>query len=83
VRRPSRGSRFPKRGRNDRAARGIAGFNHIRIWRALLRLARQPQREHDSFDAIRNPVGRMQADWNDIGPAGRDVERLIAARWYS
>ena len=57
---------------------GISGFNHIRLWRDLLPLSRQPQGDNESLDAGKNPVARMQANWNDIDPDGAATGEIIS-----
>ena len=57
---------------------GISGFNHIRVWRDFLPLEGQADGSDMSLDGGRNPVGRMQADWRDIDPAGPEVASLLA-----
>src|SRR5262249_50853831 len=56
---------------------GISGFNHIRLWRDLLPLTRQPQGENESLDAGKNPIARMQANWTEIDPDGTATGDII------
>lgn len=62
---------------------GVDGFSHIRVWRDVLPLEMQPQGEDETLDSGRNPMARMQADWNQIDPEGPqlgEILRLMAAR---
>jgi imidazolonepropionase-like amidohydrolase len=56
---------------------GISGFNHIRVWRDMLPLEKQPQGENESLDSSKNLIARMQANWSDIDPEGPSIEALI------
>jgi len=56
---------------------GIDGFSHVRIWRDVLPLDRQPQGLDESLASNRNPTARMQADWREIDPDGPEVLALI------
>jgi len=56
---------------------GINGFNHVRVWRDLAPLSRQPNGDNESLDGGKNPIARMQADWHDIDPDGSEAEALI------
>jgi imidazolonepropionase-like amidohydrolase len=56
---------------------GIDGLNHIRVWKDFLPRDQQPQGDHESLDASRNMVARMQADWTGIDPTGAKAEALI------
>jgi imidazolonepropionase-like amidohydrolase/Tol biopolymer transport system component len=56
---------------------GISGFNHIRLWHDLLPLDRQPQGENESLDASKNVIARMQANWSDIDPDGKETGAII------
>lgn len=58
-------------------AAGISGMSHVRIWRDVLPLDRQPQGLNQSLASNRNPTARMQADWRDIDPDGAEVGALI------
>lgn len=58
---------------------GIDGLNHVRIWRDLLPLSRQPQGENESLDGDVHQIARMQADWSDIDPDGPQAGKIIAA----
>lgn len=62
---------------------GVDGFSHIRVWRDVLPLEMQPQGEDETLDSGRNPIARMQANWNEIDPEGPqlgELLRLMAAR---
>ena len=56
---------------------GINGFNHVRVWRDLHDPGKQPDGDNESLDGSKNPIPRMQADWNDIDPDGPQAEALI------
>lgn len=56
---------------------GINGFSHVRIWRDVLPLDRQPQGLDESLASNRNRTARMQADWREIDPDGAAVQALI------
>jgi amidohydrolase family protein/WD40 repeat protein len=58
---------------------GINGLNHIRVWRDILPLDRQPQGENESLDPARNRIARMQSDWNEIDPGGEAAGKIIAS----
>jgi imidazolonepropionase-like amidohydrolase len=62
---------------NDAMDAGIDGFNHVRVWRDLLPEDTQPTGENETLDSGRNPLGRMQADWNQIDPDSPEVQALI------
>jgi hypothetical protein len=55
----------------------IDGFNHIRVWKDFLPRDRQPQGDHESLDASKNIIARMQADWTGIDPTSPQVQALI------
>ncbi|HKQ04688.1 MAG TPA: amidohydrolase family protein [Blastocatellia bacterium] len=56
---------------------GISGFSHIRLWRDMLPLERQPQGDNESLDASKNLIARMQANWSDIDPDGPATGEII------
>ncbi|MFL6212758.1 MAG: amidohydrolase family protein [Blastocatellia bacterium] len=56
---------------------GISGFNHIRLWRDILPMDRQPQGEDENLDASKNIIARMQANWSDIDPDGPATGEII------
>lgn len=58
---------------------GIDGLNHIRVWRDVLPLDRQPQGENESLDVGRNLMARMQANWDEIDPDGEAAGKIIAS----
>ena len=58
---------------------GINGLNHIRVWRDLLPLDRQPQGANESLDGSKNMIARMQLDWTDIDPDGEGAGKIIAS----
>lgn len=58
---------------------GINGLNHIRVWRDLLPLNRQPQGENESLDGSKNMIARMQLDWSNIDPDGEGTGKIIAS----
>lgn len=58
---------------------GINGVNHIRVWRDVLPLDRQPQGQNESLDGQKSMIARMQADWNEIDPEGNAAGKIIAA----
>ena len=58
---------------------GINGLNHVRVWRDVLPLDRQPQGQNESLDSRKNTIARMQLDWNEIDPDGEPAEKIIAS----
>ncbi|HEY6332870.1 MAG TPA: amidohydrolase family protein [Blastocatellia bacterium] len=58
---------------------GIDGLNHIRIWRDLLPIDKQPQGDNESLDGSTHIVPRMQADWSGIDVRGAGVAALISS----
>ncbi|MFL6276399.1 MAG: amidohydrolase family protein [Blastocatellia bacterium] len=56
---------------------GITGFSHIRLWRDMLPLERQPQGDNESLDAGKNLIARMQANWSDIDPDGPATGEIL------
>jgi hypothetical protein len=58
---------------------GINGLNHVRVWRDVLPLNRQPQGQNESLDGSKNMIARMQLDWNEIDPDGEAAGKIIAS----
>jgi imidazolonepropionase-like amidohydrolase len=58
---------------------GINGLNHVRVWRDVLPLDRQPQGQNESLDTSRNMIARMQLDWSEIDPEGEAAGKIIAS----
>ena len=58
---------------------GINGLNHIRVWRDVLSLDRQPQGQNESLDGSKNMLARMQLDWSEIDPDGEAAGKIIAS----
>lgn len=58
---------------------GINGLNHVRVWRDVLPLDRQPQGQNESLDGSKNLIARMQLDWNEIDPDGEAAGKIIAS----
>lgn len=56
---------------------GIAGFNHIRIWKDFLPEELQVDGRNESLDSRVNLIGRMQLDWRLIDPEGPEASALI------
>jgi imidazolonepropionase-like amidohydrolase len=56
---------------------GIDGLNHVRVWKDLLPIDKQPQGDNESLDSSAHLVPRMQADWSDIDVRGPGVQALI------
>lgn len=63
----------------DAMAAGINGLNHVRVWRDILPLDRQPQGENESLDGSKNMIARMQLDWRNIDPDGEAAGKIIAS----
>jgi hypothetical protein len=58
---------------------GINGLNHVRVWRDVLSLDRQPQGQNESLDGSKNMIARMQLDWSEIDPDGEAAGKIIAS----
>jgi len=58
---------------------GINGLNHVRVWRDLLPLDRQPQGQNESLDGSKNLIARLQLDWSEIEPDGEAAGKIIAS----
>jgi hypothetical protein len=58
---------------------GINGLNHVRVWRDVLPLDRQPQGQNESLDGGKNMIARMQLDWTEIDPDSQAAEKIIAS----
>ncbi|HEV3041768.1 MAG TPA: amidohydrolase family protein [Candidatus Angelobacter sp.] len=58
---------------------GINGLNHVRVWRDVLPLDRQPQGQNESLDGSKNMIARMQLDWTEIDPDGEAAGKIIAS----
>jgi imidazolonepropionase-like amidohydrolase len=56
---------------------GIDGLTHIRVWKDLFPLDKQPQGENESLDGSKNLIARMQVDWTGIDPDGPQAGALV------